>query len=88
MTRVPMGSDAPSDKNSYASESSMSETYFEHFPELTTQGEGAERIADQWGFDRADVDEIAIDSQYLWDEEDGAGHYDGQVEIRPTALRV
>jgi acetyl-CoA C-acetyltransferase/acetyl-CoA acyltransferase len=86
MTRVPMGSDAPSDENSYASESGMSETYFEHFPELTTQGEGAERIADQWGFDRADVDEIAIDSQHRWGEADDAGHYDEQVVPVETEL--
>jgi acetyl-CoA C-acetyltransferase/acetyl-CoA acyltransferase len=79
MTRVPLGSDTPSDENSYADPTGVSETYFEHFPELTTQGEGAERIADEWNLDRDRVDEIAMDSQLRWAEADAAGHYDEQV---------
>ena len=79
MTRVPLGSDTPSDENSYADPTGVSETYFEHFPELTTQGEGAERIADEWNLDRDRVDQIAVDSQHRWAEADAAGHYDEQV---------
>ena len=79
MTRVPIGSDAPSDENSYADEAGVSETYFEHFDELTTQGEGAERMAEQWGFSRETMDEIAVESQRRWGEADAAGHYDEQV---------
>ncbi|MFD1512903.1 thiolase family protein [Halomarina rubra] len=69
MTRVPMGSAG----------SSITDTYFEHFSELTTQGEGAERIAENGGFSRQDLDEIAVDSQRRWHEAAEAGKYDPQV---------
>jgi acetyl-CoA C-acetyltransferase len=69
MTRVPMGSDGDS----------LTDTYFEHFDELTTQGEGAERIAEEYGFTREELDEIAADSQQRWGEARGAGHYDEQL---------
>lgn len=69
MTRVPMGSAG----------NSLTDTYFEHFDEWTSQGEGAERIAEEWGFSRNDVDEIAVDSQQRWGEAMEAGHYDDQV---------
>jgi acetyl-CoA C-acetyltransferase/acetyl-CoA acyltransferase len=76
MTRVPMGSAG----------SSITDTYFEHFEELTTQGEGAERIAEQWGFSRDDVDQIAVDSQSRWGEAAEAGYYDTHVEPVETEL--
>lgn len=79
MTRVPIGSDAPSDENSYADAAGVSETYFKHFDELTTQGEGAERIAEQWDLSREEVDEIAVDSQERWHEATGTGYYDEQI---------
>lgn len=69
MTRVPMGSAGDS----------ITETYFEYFDELTTQGEGAERIAEEWGFSRDDVDRIAVDSQQRWGDAVHAGRYDEQV---------
>jgi acetyl-CoA acyltransferase len=86
MTRVPIGSDTPSDSNSYADETGLSETYFEYFDELTTQGEGAERIAEQWGFSREELDGIAIDSQQRWGEAAAAGHHDEQVIPVETEL--
>jgi acetyl-CoA acetyltransferase family protein len=70
MSRVPMGSAG----------SSITDTYFEEFEELTTQGEGAERIAEQWGFTRDDVDSIAVDSQDRWAEAAEADKYDSHVE--------
>ncbi|PSP99689.1 steroid 3-ketoacyl-CoA thiolase [Halobacteriales archaeon QS_4_70_19] len=70
MTRVPMGSAG----------NSITDTYFEEFDELTTQGEGAERIAEQWGFSRDDLDSIAVDSQDRWAEAAEAGLYDSHVE--------
>ena len=76
MTRVPMGSDG----------SSVTDTYFEYFDELTTQGEGAERIAEQWGHDRDDVDSIAADSQSRCGEAWEAGKYDEQVVPVETEL--
>ncbi|MEF8813811.1 MAG: thiolase family protein [Halovenus sp.] len=86
MTRVPIGSDAPSAENSYADETGVSPTYFEYYDELTTQGEGAERIAKQWGFDRESLDELAVDSQRRWGDADAAGHYDEQVVPVETEL--
>ncbi|WP_255195483.1 thiolase family protein [Halorarius litoreus] len=76
MTRVPMGSAG----------SSITDTYFEHFSELTTQGEGAERIAEQWGFSRDDVDELAVESQSRCGEAWEAGKYDDQVVPVETEL--
>jgi acetyl-CoA C-acetyltransferase/acetyl-CoA acyltransferase len=76
MTRVPMGSDG----------SSVTETYFEQFDELTTQGEGAERIAEQWGHSREELDEVAVESQRRWKEAWDAGHYDSHVVPVETEL--
>ena len=76
MTRVPMGSDG----------SSLTDTYFEHFEELTTQGEGAERIAEEYGFARSELDELAVDSQRRWGEAWEAGRYDDQVVPIETEL--
>lgn len=86
MTRVPIGSDAPSEENSYADESAMSLTYFEYFDELTTQGEGAERIAEEWGFSREELDAIAVDSQSRWGTAAETGKYDDQVISVETEL--
>ncbi|ARS90755.1 thiolase family protein [Natrarchaeobaculum aegyptiacum] len=76
MTRVPMGSDG----------SGVTDTYFEYFDELTTQGEGAERIAEQWGFSRSELDELAADSQQRWGEAWEEGRYDDQVVPVETEL--
>jgi len=76
MSRVPMGSDG----------NSVTETYFEHFDEVTTQGEGAERIAEEYGFSRQELDEIAADSQQRWGEAWEAGHYDDQITPVETEL--
>ncbi|WP_254527835.1 thiolase family protein [Natrinema gelatinilyticum] len=76
MTRVPMGSDG--DK--------PTDTYFEYFDELTTQGEGAERIAENYGLTRTELDEIAADSQRRWKEAWDAGRYDDQIVPVETEL--
>jgi acetyl-CoA C-acetyltransferase/acetyl-CoA acyltransferase len=76
MTRVPMGSDG----------GDLTDTYFQHFDELTSQGEGAERIAEQNGFGREDVDRIASDSQTRWGEAAEAGKYDTHVTPVETEL--
>jgi acetyl-CoA C-acetyltransferase/acetyl-CoA acyltransferase len=57
----------------------ISETYFEYFDELTSQGEGAERIAAEAGFTREEVDGIAVDSQKRWAEAADAGKYADHV---------
>lgn len=86
MTRVPIGSDTPSDQNSYADRTGVSETYFEHFDELTTQGEGAERMAEKRGFTRDELDQIAVDSQRRWGSAAAEEKYDAQVVPVETEL--
>ncbi|THE64057.1 thiolase family protein [Salinadaptatus halalkaliphilus] len=78
MTRVPMGSDGDSD--------TVPDSYFESFDERTHQGEGAERIAEEYGFSREAVDEIAVDSQRRWGEAWEDGRYDEQVVPVETEL--
>jgi acetyl-CoA C-acetyltransferase/acetyl-CoA acyltransferase len=84
MTRVPMGSDAPG--GSYADGEVVTDTYFEYVDELTTQGEGAKRMAEQWGFSRQNLDDIAVDSQRRWGDAAESGAYDEQVVPVETAL--
>jgi len=86
MTRVPMGSDTAAETYTYADEVTVTDTYFEHFEELTTQGEGAERIAEQWDCTRAELDSIAVDSQSRWGAAAEAGRYDEQVVPVETAV--
>ncbi|MFC7059394.1 thiolase family protein [Halovenus salina] len=86
MTRVPLASDADTDGQHYADDGIVTETYFEHFDELTTQGEGAERIAETYGHGREQVDQIAVDSQRRWGEAADAGAYDDQVVPVETTL--
>lgn len=70
MTAEAMGSDGDF--------STMSETYKERF-EVVPQGESAERIADEWGFEREDLDELAADSQQRMGEAMENGYYDSQI---------
>ncbi|MBX0322700.1 thiolase family protein [Halomicroarcula sp. F13] len=86
MTRVPMGSDTPGEGHSYADPGGVTDTYFEHFDELTTQGEGAERIAEQWRFSRTELDELAVDSQRRWGEAVAEDRYAEQVVPVETTL--
>jgi acetyl-CoA acyltransferase len=83
MTRVPMGSDGA---DGVSGSGAVTDTYFEHFEELTHQGEGAERIAEQYDLSREDVDELAVDSQRRWGEAWEAGRYDDQVIPVETEL--
>jgi acetyl-CoA C-acetyltransferase len=76
MTRVPMQSDA----------GPPSATYFEYFDELTTQGEGAERIAEEYGFTREQVDRLAVDSQQRWKKAWDEGRY--KKQIRPVETNL
>jgi acetyl-CoA acyltransferase len=86
MTRVPLASDVDTDGQHYADGGIVTKTYFEHFDELTTQGEGAERIAEEYGHSREDVDQIAVDSQRRWGEAAESGAYDEQVVPVETTL--
>ncbi|MFB6153467.1 MAG: acetyl-CoA C-acyltransferase [Halodesulfurarchaeum sp.] len=85
MTRVSMGSDGNAERG-VIDEHALTDTYFEHFDEATNQGEGAERIAAEYGFTREEADRIALDSQTRWGEAWQAGRYDSQVIPVETTL--
>jgi len=85
MTRVPMGSDGNAEEG-VVDEHAVTDTYLEYYDEITSQGEGAERIAEEYGFSRDDVDELAVDSQRRWGEAWEAGHYDDQIAPVETTL--
>jgi acetyl-CoA acetyltransferase family protein len=78
MTRVPMGSDGNA-KRGVLDEHALTDTYLEHYDEVTGQGEGAERIAAEYGFTREDVDQLAADSQHRWKDAWEEGRYDSQL---------
>ena len=79
MSRHPLGSNvAPGPGQP------MGSRYREHL-EVTTQGEAAERIADRWGIDRNECDELGLRSQELARAAWEAGRYD--VEVMPVDLR-
>jgi acetyl-CoA C-acetyltransferase len=52
-------------------------TYFGRY-EMTSQFEGAERIADKWGITRDDADRFGLSSQERAARAWAQGHYDGQ----------
>jgi acetyl-CoA C-acetyltransferase len=73
MSRVPMGSstrDGPGRP--------LPESYIDRY-EPTTQFEGAERIAEQWGITRQDTDEFGLLSQQRAHAAWSHGHFDGQI---------
>ena len=57
MSRIPLGAATRGDFGRPTTAS-----YREHY-ELTSQFEGAERIADKWGITRADTDQFGLESQ-------------------------
>ena len=69
MSRVGFGATTPKDPNSGRP---INRNYFDHF-EFTSQFEGSERIADQWGISRTDTDTFGVMSQEraarAWDED-------------------
>ena len=83
MTRVPMDANRTGSKTP---KQDMTDTYFDHFDEMVNQGESAERIAEKWGFDRTDVDEIAVESQRRWKAAWDDGRYDSHVVPVETTL--
>ena len=85
MTRVPMGSDGNAEQG-VIDEHALTDTYFEHYDEATSQGEGAERIAEAYGFTREEADRLAADSQQRWAEAWEAGRYDDQIVPVETTL--
>jgi acetyl-CoA C-acetyltransferase len=59
MSRIPIGSTY---KKEYGLGRPVTDSYFERY-EFTSQFEGAERIADQWGLTRHDTDAFGLSSQ-------------------------
>ena len=75
MSRVPIGSNSSKNLNLGVP---IPKTYFAQY-EFTSQFEGAERIADQWGISRDDTDNFGLQSQQraarAWAEDRYAGQY-------------
>jgi len=75
MSRVPIGSNSKKDLGLGVP---IPKTYFAEY-EMTSQFEGAERIADKWGVTRADTDNWGVESQAraarAWNEDRFSGQY-------------
>ena len=75
MSRVPIGSNS---KKELGLGVPIPKTYFEEY-EMTSQFEGAERIADKWEVTRADTDAWGVESQAraarAWNEDRFSGQY-------------
>jgi acetyl-CoA C-acetyltransferase len=69
MTREPMGSDLDKPLNP-----KLTQKY-----EIVSQGESAERIAEQWNISRAELDEFALQSHLKAARAQDAGYFDGQI---------
>lgn len=75
MSRVPMGSTVP--KEPFVGKA-VNKNYWRHF-ELTSQFEGAERVAEKWGITRADCDELGKRSQDRAAQAWAEGRFETQV---------
>jgi len=75
MSRIPIGSNGSKNLGLGVP---IPKTYFEQY-EMTSQFEGAERIAEKWGITRADTDSFGLASQQraarAWAEDRFAGQY-------------
>ena len=75
MSRIPIGSGGG---KALGLGVPIPKSYFEHY-EMTSQFEGAERIADKWGITRADTDAFGLRSQQLaaqaWAQDRFSGQY-------------
>jgi acetyl-CoA C-acetyltransferase len=74
MSRIPIGSNG--NKN-LGLGVPIPKTYFEQY-EMTSQFEGAERIADKWGVTRDDTDAFGLSSQQRAAQAWAEGRFDGQ----------
>jgi acetyl-CoA C-acetyltransferase len=73
MSRVPIGSNAKGDYGR-----PIPKSYFGRY-EFTSQFEGAERIAEQWGITRDDADAFALRSQQLAAQAWSEGRFETQI---------
>ncbi|HEY5662752.1 MAG TPA: steroid 3-ketoacyl-CoA thiolase [Ilumatobacter sp.] len=78
MSRIPIGSNS---SRKLGLGSPIPTSYFGRY-EMTSQFEGAERIADRWGITRDDADQFGLDSQQRAARAWAEGRFDGQyIEI-------
>jgi len=75
MSRIPMGSTIPKEPFVGAP---VNKNYWKHH-ELTSQFEGAERIAKQWGITREQTDAFGLRSQELAAKAWAEGRFDSQI---------
>jgi acetyl-CoA C-acetyltransferase len=75
MSRVPIGANS---SKKLGLGVPIPKTYFGRY-EMTSQFEGAERIAEKWGIRRADTDELGLLSQQRGARAWSEGRFDGQV---------
>lgn len=75
MSRIPIGSNS---SKKLGLGVPIPKSYFSQY-EFTSQFEGAERIADQWGVSRTDCDEFGLLSQQRAAAAWQHGHFEGQV---------
>ncbi len=75
MSRIPIGSNS---SKKLGLGVPIPKTYFSQY-EFTSQFEGAERIADQWGVSRSDCDEFGLRSQQLAAKAWENGYFESQV---------
>jgi acetyl-CoA C-acetyltransferase len=76
MSKVPMGATVP--KDPFVGKQ-YNRNYWKHH-ELTSQFEGAERIAEKWGFEREQLDRFGLQSQERAAAAWAEGRFDGQIE--------
>jgi acetyl-CoA C-acetyltransferase len=74
MSRIPIGSNSA---KALGLGIPIPKTYFGRY-EMTSQFEGAERIADKWGITREDTDAFGLRSQQLAAQAWAEGRFDGQ----------
>src|SRR3954452_12420210 len=74
MSRIPIGSNSA---KTLGLGIPIPKTYFGRY-EMTSQFEGAERIADKWGITREDTDAFGLRSQQLAAQAWAEGRFDGQ----------
>ena len=77
MSRLPIGSDAAAGAQAGLGKP-LSRSYFDHF-EFTSQFEGAERVATQYGVTREDADRFGLASQERARQAIDEGRFDAQI---------
>jgi acetyl-CoA acyltransferase len=73
MSRTPMGASLASGGNPYP------QRFQDRYQQTPNQGVGAEMIAEQWGFDRATLDQFSLDSHEKAAAAQDSGAFDDQI---------